>query len=126
MILAVILDAVGTVAAACFVSCAVVAGSLAGFSQRDTTLRRIAQATRFCQTATGLAAFNTIVHTVDIPNDGPLWPAIWLLSTAVTAKIAAEYRRRRDIKGADVVAEAERILGISPNGRRPGEGDADA
>ena len=105
----VILDIASLAANTGFVA-ATVASLIIGGRGLQKTLRQLGLALLLARTAVALALVALIAHLLDIPNDGLAWPALGL-ATAVGAAMTAHYlRKRRDLKGERVMAEAERTV----------------
>lgn len=102
------LDFFGAVAGTLYIALTVAAQLVAGGGR--TTLRRLVSACRWQVGAIATAAIGVIIHVADIREDGPIWPLLWVANFGFSLAIAMVLRRRRDLKGDEVMADAERIV----------------
>ena len=102
-----ILDLLGLVIGVIFGALTI---TYAVLSSPNATLRRLNLALKLLYAATAAAALNALVNALDIPSDGPFWPGLWVLIAATNCVTAHYARKRRDLKGQQVMAEAERTV----------------
>lgn len=104
-----VFDLATIVVGVAYVAVMVLALGIAGPPQK-TTLRRLVVATRLSRLAVGLAVLALAANVLDIPADGWIGPALWIVTSTMAAASAIFMRRRRDMRGDQVVAEAERTV----------------
>ncbi len=87
-------------------------GSLlfAGAPGRNVTFSRLIRATKWAWAAVAAAAVNVVVNALNVPTDGIVWPLLWGTVLVFGVFTASQTRKRRDIKGDQVTADAERTV----------------
>lgn len=102
------LDAIGLTCSIVYIALFVTALILA--NSKNATLRRLTLAVKFYLAAAAVQAVNLVVNLVDIPDDGVLLVALSVVSLAAAVALIFLTRTRRNRKGDQVTAEAERTV----------------
>lgn len=103
------LDLIGAFLGFAFIATLLAALLVSGRASR-TTIRRLTRAIRLGIAATTIAATNLIVQALDIPDDGWIWPILWVINCGGAAYMTRTFHQRRDVLGDRVVREAEKTV----------------
>jgi uncharacterized membrane protein len=104
-----ILDGLGAIASLLYAVTSTTSLVVSG-PAHATTLRRLKNGTRLAQAAIGIAVINLAIQAADIPNDGVFWAVLWVGILACAISVEHFARQRRDLKGLQVLADAERTV----------------
>jgi hypothetical protein len=76
----------------------------------STTLRRLTRAIRLLVAACAVKVVALVADALDIPDDGAFWALLSLFTLAASAMVLRLTVERREHKGRQVVADAERTV----------------